>query len=70
MTIAFRSVFCILLGVLALESLIANLLVIVVLYRSWSIFKDASYARFPPSVKESIGQEPPYIRAFSKVYDY
>jgi hypothetical protein len=52
---ALRGVFCALLDVLILERLVANLLVVIVLRRSWSIFEGASHARLSSSVKEPVG---------------
>lgn len=68
--VAFHGAFCALLDVLALECLVAQLLAIVALCRSWSIFKGASHARFSPGVKEPVSQEPPCISAFGEVNDH
>ena len=62
--VAFLGTFRASLGVLALECLMANLLAIVALRRSWSIFKDTGYARFSPSVEEPVRQEPSCFSAF------
>jgi hypothetical protein len=62
--VALHSASCTPLAVLALKCLVANILAIVALHRSWSIFKDAGHARFSPSVKKSIGQQPLCIGAF------
>jgi uncharacterized membrane protein HdeD (DUF308 family) len=65
MVVAFLGVFRALLGVLALECLMSDLLVVVALYGSWLMFKGAGHARFSPSVEEPLGQEPSCISAFS-----
>lgn len=61
------SVLSVLLSVLTLEYLMSNFLAIIVLYRPRSILKGTGYPRFSASIKEPIGQEPPYVRAFSQV---
>ena len=66
----FYSAFCTPLGVLALECLMANLLAVVALHRSWSMFKDAGHAGFPSSVKEPLGQESSGITTFDEVDDH
>jgi hypothetical protein len=62
--VAFLGTFRALLGVLALECLMTNLLAVVALYRPWSIFKGAGYARFSPGVEEPVSQESPCVSAF------
>jgi hypothetical protein len=59
-----------LLGVLALEFLVSNFLAIVALHRSRSILEGTGHARFPPSVKEPVSQEPPCVSAFSQIHDH
>ena len=66
----FHSAFCTSLCVLALECLMANLLAVVALRRSWSVFEDAGHPRFSPSVKEPLSQEPSGITAFGEVDDH
>lgn len=61
---AFLGAFCALLGILALEGLMAHLLAIVALCRSWLMFKGAGYTRFSPSMEEPISKEPPRVHAF------
>lgn len=61
---AFLGAFRALLDILALECLMANLLTVVALYRSWSIFKGTGYARFSPGVEEPVGQESLCVSAF------
>jgi hypothetical protein len=68
--VAFLSAFCALLGVAALECLMANLLVVVALRRSWAPFKDAGCAGFSSSMKVSVGQEPSCITAFGQVNNH
>lgn len=67
---ALSGAFCTLLDVLALECFMANLLAIVALRRSWSVFEDTGHARFSPGVKEPVSQEPPCISAFGEVNDH
>ena len=67
---ALRGTFCTFLRVLALERLMPNLLAIVALHRSGSVFKGAGHAGFSPSVKEPVGQEPPCITAFGQINDH
>jgi hypothetical protein len=64
MSVSLHGVFCALLGVLTLECLMANLLAVVALRRSWALFKDAGRARFSTGMKVSVGQEPSCITAF------
>jgi hypothetical protein len=67
--VALRGAFCTFLGVLALECLVANFLAVVALHRPWSIFKSAGHARFSPSVKEPVCQEPPCVSDFGQIHD-
>jgi hypothetical protein len=68
--VAFIGAFRALLGVLALECLMSDLLAVVALCRSWSIYKGAGYARFAASVEEPLGQEPSCIGAFGQVHHH
>ena len=68
--VVFLGAFRALLGVVALECLMSDLLAVVALCRSWSMFKGAGYARFSPSVEEPLGQEPSCIGAFGQVHHH
>lgn len=68
--VAFLSIFHTLLGVLALECLMSDLLAVVALCWLWLMFKGVDYARFSSSMEEPLGQEPLCIGAFSQVHHY
>jgi hypothetical protein len=68
--IALRGIFGTSLRVLALESLISNLLTVVALHWLGLVFKGAGYARLSPCVKEPLSQEPPCITAFGQVNNH
>jgi hypothetical protein len=68
--VAFLGAFRALLGVAALECLMANLLAVVALRRSWAPFKDAGRAGFSSRMKVSVGQEPSCITAFGQVNNH
>jgi hypothetical protein len=57
-------VFYALLYAITLECLITNLLVIIALYRLWSIFEDTDCPGFASNIEVSVGQKPLYISAF------
>jgi hypothetical protein len=65
--VAFLGAFRALLGVAALECLVSNLLAVVALCRSRSMFKGAGYARFSPSVEEPLVQKSSCIGVFGQV---
>lgn len=69
MTMALCSAFCALLGVLALECLMAYLLAVVALRWSWSVFEDTGHTGFTPRVEKSVGQKSSRVDAFGQV-DY
>ena len=68
--VAFLSIFHTLLGVLALECLMSDLLAVVALCWSQLMFKGAGYTRFFPSMEEPLSQEPSCISAFSQVHHH
>jgi hypothetical protein len=70
MAVAFLGAFHALLGVIALECLVSDLLAVIALCWSWSMFKGAGYARFPPSVEEPLVQKSSCIGVFGQVDHY
>lgn len=47
-----------------------DLLAVVTLHRTWSVFKDSGCPGFTSNVEVSVGQEPPRVSAFGEVNDH